>query len=67
LIQTRDGSAQSFVDSPYANRLDQCLVYLDEAHTRGTDLRLPDGQAVVTLGPKLTKDKLVQGTSSLFS
>ncbi|KAG8797373.1 hypothetical protein FRC16_008981 [Serendipita sp. 398] len=61
MVLSRDGTIQSFVDSPYSERLDQCLTYLDEAHTRGTDLRLPDACAVVTLGPKLTKDKLVQG------
>jgi hypothetical protein len=60
-VMTPDGAAQPLMDSPYAERLDQCLVYLDDAHTRGTDLRLPDTQAVVTLGPRLTKDKLVQG------
>lgn len=61
-ILTRDGSTVPFLDSPYASTLDHCLVYLDEAHTRGTDLRLPRSQALVTLGPRLTKDKLVQGT-----
>lgn len=61
LVLTPDGATQLLIDSPYADRLDQCLVYLDEAHTRGTDLRIPDAQAVVTLGPKLNKDKLVQG------
>jgi Protein of unknown function (DUF3638)/Protein of unknown function (DUF3645) len=62
LALTSDGTIQAFIDSPYLNRLDQCLVYLDEAHTRGTDLRIPPNrQAVVTLGPKLNKDKLVQG------
>ena len=38
------------------------VVYLDDAHTRGTDLELPQGmRAAVTLGPKVTKDRLVQG------
>ncbi|RPA82425.1 hypothetical protein BJ508DRAFT_325423 [Ascobolus immersus RN42] len=47
--------------SPFANHLDDCLVYLDEVHTRGTDLRLrQDHRALVTLGPHLTKDKVVQ-------
>jgi hypothetical protein len=42
--------------------MDQCLVYLDEAHTRGTDLKMPENyRAIVTLGPGLTKDRLVQG------
>ncbi|PVF94396.1 hypothetical protein CPB86DRAFT_800493 [Serendipita vermifera] len=61
MVMTPDGLAQPLMDSPYCERLDQCLVYLDDAHTRGTDLRLPDVHAVVTLGPKLVKDKLVQG------
>jgi hypothetical protein len=39
------------------------LVYLDEAHTRGTDLPFPLGsRAMVTLGPKLVKGKLAQGS-----
>jgi hypothetical protein len=42
--------------------VDKCIVYLDDAHTRGTDLKLPrDTRAAVTLGPKVTKDRLVQG------
>jgi hypothetical protein len=65
-VLTRDGSTVPFLDSPYANTLERCLVYLDDVHTRGTDLRLPKSQAVVTLGPRLTKDKLVQGTHTDF-
>jgi hypothetical protein len=61
MVMTPDRLAQPLMDSPYSERLDQCLVYLDDAHTRGTDLRLPDVRAVVTLGPRLVKDKLVQG------
>ncbi|PVF94403.1 hypothetical protein CPB86DRAFT_876435 [Serendipita vermifera] len=62
VVMTSDGLVQSLRDSPYSERLDQCIVYLDDAHTRGTDLRLPDAIAVVTLGPRITKDKLVQGS-----
>lgn len=48
--------------SSFKQRLDECVVYLDDAHTRGTDLKLPrNARAVVTLGPKVTKDRLVQG------
>ena len=48
--------------SSFAQQMDECLVYLDEAHTRGTDLKLPTNyRAAVTLGPDLTKDRLVQG------
>jgi hypothetical protein len=58
----RKGQVELLQVSPYANRLDVCLVFLDEAHTRGTDLRLPTNyRAAVTLGPQLTKDRLVQG------
>lgn len=46
--------------SPYYSRLDICLVFLDERHTRETDLKLPGNyRAAVTLGVHLTKDRLV--------
>jgi Protein of unknown function (DUF3638)/Protein of unknown function (DUF3645) len=64
LVRTLDGFILPLIDSPYSNGLDQCLIYLDEAHTRGTDLRIFDTQAAVMLGPKLNKDKLVQGMRS---
>lgn len=36
----------------------------DEAHTQGTDLKMPSNyRAIVTLGPDLTKDRLAQGKS----
>lgn len=61
-VVTRDGSLESLTVSTFSKRMDQCLVYLDEVHTRGTDLKLPTGsRAAVTLGPNLTKDRLVQG------
>ncbi|KAJ6561074.1 hypothetical protein DFH09DRAFT_1035925 [Mycena vulgaris] len=61
-VVSRDGRAQPFASSLYKTQLQKTLVYLDEAHTRGTDFKFPAGsRAVVTLGPKLTKDKLVQG------
>ncbi|KAM0261275.1 hypothetical protein ACHAQJ_002306 [Trichoderma viride] len=55
------GCVESLQTSPYNQQLDLCLVFLDEAHTRGTDLKLPTNyRAAVTLGPGLTKDRLVQ-------
>ena len=58
----RKGIVERLQTSPYAEQLDRCLVFLDQAHTRGTDLKLPDHyRAAVTLGPDLTKDRLVQG------
>lgn len=66
-VLTRDGNIEALMVSAFADRLDDCLVYLDEAHTRGTDLKLPvESRAAVTLGPNLTKDRLVQGTSFLL-
>jgi hypothetical protein len=62
-IMGRDGNVTAFSSSPFSEKLDVCIVYLDDAHTRGTDLRLPSNtRAAVTLGPKVTKDRLVQGT-----
>ncbi|KAI9742144.1 MAG: hypothetical protein M1818_004044 [Claussenomyces sp. TS43310] len=60
-VLSRDGTKELLRISPFAKQMDQCLVYLDECHTRGTDLKLPtDYRAIVTLGPDLTKDRLVQ-------
>ena len=62
-VITQDGMTEPFISSPFSSQLEKCVVYLDDAHTRGTDLKLPQGtRAAVTLGPKVTKDKLVQGT-----
>lgn len=58
--------ATQFELSPWRNRLDGCAVYLDEIHTRGTDLKIPLGTtAVVTLGKGVRKDTLAQGLFSL--
>ncbi|KAG1812365.1 hypothetical protein EV424DRAFT_1491608 [Suillus variegatus] len=62
VVVSRDGTVESLVSSPFAQQLDQCVIYLDDAHTRGTDVKLPSGfRAAVTLGPKVTKDRLTQG------
>ncbi|KAG8924836.1 hypothetical protein FRC02_010155 [Tulasnella sp. 418] len=61
-VRTRTGVIEEFVSSPFRQQLDKCILYLDDAHTRGTDFKLPSGiRAAVTLGPKVTKDRLVQG------
>jgi hypothetical protein len=50
-----------FETSPASERLDHCVFYLDEIHTRGTDFKFPKGfRAAVTLGNGLTKDRFVQ-------
>jgi hypothetical protein len=61
-VLDRRGRVEPFVISPFARETGRCLVYLDQVHTRGTDLGLPDYyRAAVTLGPNVTKDALVQG------
>lgn len=61
----QDGRSQPLVGSHYQDNLDKCLVYLDEAHTRGTDLKIPATTvAALTLGPGQTKDHTVQGKPS---
>jgi len=63
-VLTQDGTIEPFISSPFNRQLEKCVVYLDDTHTRGTDLKFPKGtRAAVTLGPKVTKDRLVQGTS----
>lgn len=60
-VVDRKGRVDSLQTSPFASHLDVCLIFLDESHTRGIDLKLPmDRRAAVTLGANLTKDRLVQ-------
>lgn len=59
MVLTRDLKLEKLSVSSFQNR---SVVYLDEVHTRGTDLKLPAKvRAAVTLGPRLTKDRLMQG------
>ena len=44
----------------------EAFVSFDEARSRGSDMKLlSDASAVITLGPKLTKDKLMQGVGRM--
>ena len=62
VVMSRDGFTEPLEVSQFSQKLDVCGIYLDDAHTRGTDLNLPkEFRAAVTLGPHLTKDRLVQG------
>lgn len=62
----RTGNQTPLLASPFANNLDRCVVYMDESHCRGTDLKLPvNGKAALTLGQHLTKDALVQAAMRL--
>ncbi|CBX97993.1 hypothetical protein LEMA_P094020.1 [Plenodomus lingam JN3] len=52
--------------TPFVDNMDNCLVYLDEAHTRGIDLKLPqDACGALTLALGQTKDHTVQAAMRL--
>lgn len=51
--------------SPFAENLEHCVVYIDQRHTRGTDLKLPPkARGAVTLSLGQTKDQTVQGMNA---
>ncbi|KAF4949086.1 hypothetical protein FGADI_9160 [Fusarium gaditjirri] len=59
-------AAVPLLASPFADNLEKCVVYIDEAHTRGTDLKLPTyAQGALTLGISSTKDQIVQAAMRL--
>ena len=61
MILTRDGRKEQLTSSSFREQVVDCLIYLDEFHTRGTDFRLPDFfTAAVLLGPGLQKDACAQ-------
>ncbi|KAM5341666.1 hypothetical protein ACJ41O_014697 [Fusarium nematophilum] len=65
-VVTKQGRKTPLLASPFADDLSQCLVYLDEAHTRGTDLRLPPkARGALTLRLGQTKDHTVQAAMRL--
>jgi hypothetical protein len=65
-VQYRGGKEKvPLLATPFAENLHECLVYLDEAHTRGIDLKLPQhARGALTLALGQTKDHTVQGKSS---
>ena len=66
LILYRDNRYQPLATSPYHENFGECLVYLDQAHTRGIDLKLPtEAVAALTLGVMQTKDHTVQGRPTI--
>lgn len=68
LVRYRHGSSIPLLASPFADNLGDCLVYLDEAHTRGTDLKMPvSACGALTLGLGQTKDHTVQGSYSVLT
>ncbi|KAF2490220.1 hypothetical protein BU16DRAFT_470287 [Lophium mytilinum] len=60
-VLDRKGKLERLAVSPFLRQMDRCLVYFDQAHTRGADLKLPKHyRAAVNLGPLLTKDRIAQ-------
>ncbi|EXJ58525.1 hypothetical protein A1O7_05951 [Cladophialophora yegresii CBS 114405] len=65
-VLTRSGRKTPLVASPYAEDLSTCLVYLDESHTRGTDMKFPPlARGAVTLSLGQTKDHTMQAVMRL--
>ncbi|PYH95065.1 hypothetical protein BO71DRAFT_474570 [Aspergillus ellipticus CBS 707.79] len=62
----RNGTEVPLLASPFAEDLSGCLVYLDEAHTRGTDLKFPmKARGALTLSLGQTNDHTVQAAMRL--
>ncbi|KXJ86074.1 hypothetical protein Micbo1qcDRAFT_219949 [Microdochium bolleyi] len=60
-VVDRKGRIEPLQSSPFLNQLNLCVVFLDDAHTRGIDLKFPENyRAAVTLGANLVKDRLMQ-------
>ncbi|KAK6601216.1 hypothetical protein H4I96_06557 [Botrytis cinerea] len=66
-VQYRGGKdVVPLLATPFAENLEDCLVYIDEAHTRGVDLKLPQqAHGALTLGLGQTKDHMVQAAMRL--
>ncbi|KAL2826898.1 hypothetical protein BJY01DRAFT_255875 [Aspergillus pseudoustus] len=65
-VMDRNETEVPLLASSFANSLGECLVYLDEAHTRGTDLKFPPStRGALTLSLGQTKDHTVQAAMRL--
>ncbi|KAK6495019.1 hypothetical protein TWF481_003047 [Arthrobotrys musiformis] len=62
----RNSTNVPLLATPYAEDSGDCLIYLDESHTRGTDLKMPaNARGALTLGLGQTKDHTVQAAMRL--
>ena len=62
VLHRRGRKVLPLVASPYCDNLGECLIYLDDQNTRGTDLKFaPNTRGALTLGLGQTKDHTVQG------
>ncbi|KAK6502488.1 hypothetical protein TWF506_003070 [Arthrobotrys conoides] len=65
-VYYRNGNTAPLLATPYAEDSADCLIYLDESHTRGTDLKMPArARGALTLGLGQTKDHTVQAAMRL--
>ncbi|KAH6856123.1 hypothetical protein B0I37DRAFT_317555 [Chaetomium sp. MPI-CAGE-AT-0009] len=65
-VHYRNNKKAPLVATPFAEALNECVVYLDEAHTRGVDLKLPRyARGALTLALGQTKDHTVQAAMRL--
>ncbi|KAI0025868.1 hypothetical protein F4780DRAFT_774718 [Xylariomycetidae sp. FL0641] len=65
-FRTHEKADLPLIGTPFAEDLSDCVVYLDEAHTRGVDLKLPpSAKGALTLALKQTKDSTVQAAMRL--
>jgi hypothetical protein len=54
--------------TPFVDNMHKCLIYIDESHTRGIDLKLPqEARGALTLALGQTKDHTVQGKHELLT
>lgn len=58
VVRTHDGGCWSLKSAPVHER--DAFVIFDEAHCRGADMKMRRGLGVLTLGPRMCKDKEMQ-------
>ncbi|KAL4786748.1 hypothetical protein BJX76DRAFT_365241 [Aspergillus varians] len=65
-VVDRTGLVEPLQISPFAKQLETCLVFLDEAHTRGIDLKLPQNYRAALVQACMRMRKLGKGQSVVF-
>ena len=66
MVYHRKGHRTPLLGSPYAENMSDCIIYLDQSHTRGCDLKLPaNAVGGLTLGLGQSKDHTVQAAMRL--
>jgi hypothetical protein len=61
-VFSRNCMIDPFLTSTFTTQTDRWLIFLDQSHTRGTDLKLPDSYpAAVLTGPWVAEEALIQG------